>query len=411
MGKEAKTQAVKSVRVGVIGPMKSTDGENMWRGALMAQEEINKAGGVKQGTAKIKLELVKVDTNEEVSVSDAVLAVERNVNKADFFVGSKRSESALAMQDVLMKNKKIFISSGGVHPELCARVGKDYDRFKYFFRVILNSAYMGKIMFLHLGDVAKIVKEELGIEKPKVAILADKLQWADPIVAAVEKNAPNMGLEVVGAWRPSANASDVTAELAAIKEAGAHIIFQAVSGPVGIALGKQWGQLEIPAALIGGNSYGVVKTFYDATGGYGTYMTTQTSVGPVKITNKTIPFWDSFVKRFNDFPGYTSSSYDAVYILKEAVERAGTLDSDKVVEEMEKTDYAGAFGRIVFYPKGHEWAHDVKFGSGFNTWVIVQWKAKDKVSVVWPYGWEGVTYEGSEKYQLPPWMVKQLKKK
>ena len=167
-----------------------------------------------------------------------------------------------------------------------------------------------------------------------------------------EKNAPNMGLEVVGAWRPSANASDVTAELAAIKEAGAHIIFQAVSGPVGVALGKQWGELEIPAALIGGNSYGIVKTFWDATGGHGNYMTTQTSVGPAKITNKTMPFWNSFVKRFNDFPGYTSSSYDAVYILKEAVERAGSLDPDKVVEEMEKTDYAGAFGRMVFLPRG-----------------------------------------------------------
>ena len=190
---EAKKQEAKSVRVGVTGPMKSTDGENMWRGALMAQEEINKAGGVKLGTAKIKLELVKVDTNEEVSVSDAVLAVERNVNKVDFFVGTKRSESALAVQDVAMKNKKIFISCGAVHPELCSRVAKDYDRFKYFFRVVLNSSYMGKIMFLHLGDVAKIVREELGIEKPKVAVLADKLKWADPIVEAVRKECPQHG--------------------------------------------------------------------------------------------------------------------------------------------------------------------------------------------------------------------------
>ena len=63
------------------------------------------------------------------------------------------------------------------------------------------------------------------------------------------------------------------------------------------------------------------------------------------------------------------------------------------------------------FHEDHEWAHDLKFGPGFNTWVLIQWKAKEKVSVVWPYGWEGVTYEGSEKYQLPPWMVKQLKKK
>ena len=408
---EARKTDVKTIKIGVAGPMKFTAGENHWRGATMARDEINKAGGVLVGKVKIPIELVKVETNEILNVSDAILSIERTAEKVHFFMGTKRSESGLAMQDVAMKHKKIFIGCGAAHPELCVRVAKNYDKFKYYFRVNINSVYMGKILFLHLADVAKIVREELGIEKPKVAVLADKLKWADPIVKAVETKAPKMGMEVVGVWRPSATASDVTAELAAIKDSGAHIIFQAVSGPMGVALGKQWGELEIPAALIGGNAYAAVKTFWEATGGHGHYVTTQTSLGPVKITQKSMPFWRAFVKRFNAFPGYESVTYDAVYILKEAIERAGTLDSNAVVPELEKTDYSGAFGRMVFYPPGHKFAHDLKFGPGYNTWVLVQWRDGGKLVCVWPYGWEGITYEGSEKYVLPPWMVKHWKKK
>ena len=106
---KAKNEDVKAIKIGVAGPMKFVAGESHWRGALMAQDEINKAGGVLLGGEKTKIELVKVDTNEILSVSDAVLAIERAAKKVHFFVGTKRSESALAMQDVAMKHKKIFI--------------------------------------------------------------------------------------------------------------------------------------------------------------------------------------------------------------------------------------------------------------------------------------------------------------
>ena len=41
----------------------------------------------------------------------------------------------------------------------------------------------------------------------------------------------------------------------------------------------------------------------------------------------------------------------AVYTLKEAIERAGTLDAEAVVAAMEKTDLMGVYGRIRFDPK------------------------------------------------------------
>jgi branched-chain amino acid transport system substrate-binding protein len=220
-----------------------------------------------------------------------------------------------------------------------------------------------------------------------------------------------MGLELVGVWRPSATASDVSAELTAIKGAGAQILFKATAGTMGIALGKQWGELQIPAALIGGDAVGSVKSYWEATGGYGKYNSVMAGIGPAKITEKTMPFWNAYVKKFNEFPGYDSSTYDALYILKAAVERAGTVNSDALVPEMEKTDYQGAYGRIVYYPKDHQFPHDVRFGPGYATWIVAQWLGPEKLTVVWPFDWQGVKYAGAEKYQLPPWVIDYWKKR
>jgi branched-chain amino acid transport system substrate-binding protein len=229
-------------------------------------------------------------------------------------------------------------------------------------------------------------------------------------VTLVETNAPKMGMEVVGVWRPSAMASDVSAELAAIKGAGAHILFKATAGTMGIALGKQWGELQIPAALVGGDAVAMVKSYYEATGGYGKYNTVMAGIGPAEITPKTMPFWNAYVKKFNEFPSYDSSTYDALYILKGAVERAGTIDADAIIPEMEKTDYQGAFGRITYYPNDHQWPHDVRFGPGYDTWVVIQWLGPEKSVVVWPYGWNNITFKGSQKYTLPPWVIDYWKK-
>ena len=67
-------------------------------------------------------------------------------------------------------------------------------------------------------------------------------------------------------------------------------------------------------------------------------------------------FVEAYTKKWKVEPeGYgTSSSYMAVYTLKDAIERAGSLDSDAVVAALEKTDLMGVYGRIKFNPKTHQ---------------------------------------------------------
>jgi len=400
--------AADPIKIGIIGPMQFTQGEGMWNGATMAAEEINKEGGITVKGVKRPVEIVKVDSNEFLSVPDATNAMELAVSryKVDFLAGGFRTEAMLPMQDIAMDNKKIFFGCGCSFPGLCERVTKDYDRYKYWFRVTpYNSNFLVKVDFILLDMVRKLMTKEFGVEKPKVAIVAEKAAWADPMVKVAEVTLTKMGMEVVGVWRPSATATDVTGELSAIQRTGAQIIFVTFSSSVGIPFAKQAGELQIPAPIVGINVEAEKDGFWSATGGKGDGILIINTYAPVKITDKTIPFFNKYKEKFKEGPNYTAGVYDAIYILKGAIEKADTLDSDKLVPVLEKTDYLGTSARIMFSKD-----HDLVFGPGYSTGIGTQWQDGKNVCV-WPNGWEGIQYAGTVEYKFTPVVVDHYKKK
>ncbi len=150
----------KTIKIGVIGPMQFVQGKGHWNGATMAADEVNARGGVKVGDKKMKIELVKADSNEFLNVTDATNAMEMLLSrdKVDFVVGGFRSEAVFAMQDIAMDYKKIFIGTGASHSKLCLRLAEDYDRYKYWFRgTPFNEKFLGRTSFIHLATVGAIL--------------------------------------------------------------------------------------------------------------------------------------------------------------------------------------------------------------------------------------------------------------
>ncbi len=395
----------KEIKVGVIGPMEFQMGKHHWMGATLAADEINEAGGIKVGDDYYKIKLVKVDSNELVSPTDAASAAERaiTVDEVDFLMGMIRSEAALAVQEVAMDYETIFMVCGSSETQLSQKVKEDYDRYQYWFRVTpVNNTSLGQLNFLLVKMVAQQVEAQLG-KLSKLAVLAEQAVWADAIVTAAQSYLPTQGIPVVGVWRPSDKATDLTAELQAIKASGANIIMTALSGTVGIAYGKQWEELKIPAASVGINVMAQADSFIDSTGGFGNYeMTLNVYARGVDLTEKTAAFMDAFIEEMNEAPTYNAGTYDALYILKEAIERAGTLEKNNIVAELEETDYVGTAGRFVF-----DDTHDVKWAPGYVTALGVQWQGGE-LKGVWPPAdgsWYGVKYSGIVDYQLPPWVV------
>jgi branched-chain amino acid transport system substrate-binding protein len=410
------------IKIGVIGPMNFVQGKGHWNGAVMAMEEINAKGGVQVGDKKMKIELIKADSNEFLSITDATNAMELLLtrNKADIVVGGFRTEAVLAMQDVAMDNKKIFIGCGAAHPELCTRVAKDYDRYKYFFRgTPFNSMFLVKTCFIQMATVAGILKKVLDIPKIKVAIVGEKQVWVDPMVAATQKTLPQLGLEEVGVWRPSQTATDVTAELSAIESSGAHVIFTMFSASVGITFARQAGELKIPAAQVGINVEAQKEGFWDATQGMGNYvMTMNTYAKDVEANEMTKPFVQGYIDRYGEVPTYTADTYTVIlHSIVPAIEKTGSLDSDKLVEALEAGVPHKTPSGVADYIKDEQGRplHDLRWGPGFLTSLGVQWQ-DGKLVGVWPNKWkpaEGVpeiTYKGMVPYKIAPWIIEKYKK-
>ena len=393
MAAASVAQAQNTIKIAILGPMAFVQGENHWAGAEMARDEINKAGGISVGGKKMQIELVRVDTNEMQSVPDATNAIERAITreKADFLVGGFRSEAVLAMQEIAMDYKKLFLGAGAAHSKLGINVEQNYDRYKYWFRMTpTKDVDLAKTVFTVLASVAGQIRKDLNKPSPKVAILAEKAVWTQALVGAAQKSLPAMKMEVVGLWQPSATATDVTAELSAIERAGADIVFTILSGPVGISVGRQMGERNMKAIAFGINVEAQKDEFWQATAGKGNYIATLDTFAEVEMTPKTIPFVKAFKARFKRSPTYNAATYDVLHHLKSAIESVGSTDADKIVAFFEKGEHMGA-GSLASFDK----RHDLVWAPGKTAGIAVQWQNGEKVPF-WP-----PDVKGMKPFKLP----------
>ena len=389
----ALSAQAQTIKIAILGPMSFVQGENHWAGAEMARDEINQAGGVSVGGKRMQIELIRADTNEMTSVPDATNAVERVItrDKVDFLIGGFRSEAVLAMQEVAMDYKKIFLGAGAAHSKLGANVEANYERYKYWFRYTpTKDVDLARTLFAVMGSIGQQIRTELKTDAPKVALLAEKAVWTEGLIAAAQKNLPAMKMEVVGLWQPSATATDVTAELSAIDRAGAQIVFTMLSGPVGISVGRQMGERNMKAVAWGINVEGQKDEFWKAAAGKAQFVSTLDTYAEVEMTPKTIPFVRAFKQRFGKAPTYNAATYDAIMFLKANIEQVGSLDADKLVAAMEKAEHVGT-GSIVTFDK----RHDLVWAVGKTAGIAVQWQDGKKVPF-WP-----PNVKGMQPFKLP----------
>ncbi len=377
------------------------------RGMELAIEQINAAGGVKVGNEKRPFKLEVIDTRDlepGVPTSDALLAVEKLIleKKADFIVGGPvRSEAALAAMATLAKYKKVSIlTTGSLTPAYSDTVAKNPDKFKYCFRISGEAKWMvgGEIVpcLEHIGKKFNI---------NRLMIMIQDVAHARAGGAILSKVMAQKGWSVLGdpIVYPTGT-TDFSMGLQEAKKQKAEVIIIWMDMPESAILLKQWYDMKVPALPFGTIIAAAEQPgFWKATEGKGEYcLANVVNAGnaPCNATPLTMKFVDAYNKKYGLEPeGYgTSSSYQAIYTLKDAIERAGTVDSDKVVDALKATDMEGVYGRIRFDPKTNQVipSLDPKEGA---VGTIFQWQAEKRVVVFPPKIATG-------DILLPPWMKK-----
>jgi branched-chain amino acid transport system substrate-binding protein len=394
----------------VIGAPLSTAFLYGWdaeRAIKLAVEEINAKGGVTVGQEKRPFKVELMDTRDlepGVPVSDALLVVEKLIleKNADFIVGGPvRSEAALAAMDLLSKYKKVSILTTGVlTPAYHKRVEAEYDKFKYCFRI------SGEVGWMVVGEFIPCLMDiKAKYNLNRLFIMIQDVAHARAGGDLVEKMSKERGWEVLGKEIYPTGTTDYSVGLMKAKKENAQVILIWMDMPETSILLKQWYDMKVPAL-----PYGTIISaaeepgFWKASEGKGAYaMASVVNAGnaPSKATPWTMKFVEAYTKRWKVEPeGYgTSSSYMAVYTLKDAIERAGSLDSDAVVAALEKTDLmGGVYGRIRFNPKTHQVIPSIDPNDG-AVGTIFQWQAGKRVVVFPPKIAMG-------EIKLPPWMKK-----
>ncbi len=373
------------------------------RGIKLAVDEINAAGGIQVGGEKRPLEVEVIDTRDlepGVPVDDAIKAVEKLIlqREVDFIVGGPvRSEAALAVLDLLSQYKKVSIVSTGVlSPAYHKTIAKNYDKYKYAFRI---SNEIVNIIVNEIMAVFKKLRADFGLDR--VYIMVQDVAHARKSGQVVEKFLKKSGFQVLGHDIYPTGNTDFAQGLLKARKQDAQILFIFMDMPETAILLKQWKSFRMKSIPFGFMSAAEQPGFWEASKGDAEYAIVDVINGgnaPAEITPWTMKFVNAYKAKWGLEPeGYgTSSSYMAVYALKDAIERAGTLDPDAVVKALEEIDLMGVYGRIRFDPKSHQVIPSTDPEKGAITGFF-QWQAGKRVTF-WPEAGAIGTL------QLPPWM-------
>ncbi|MFC3533221.1 branched-chain amino acid ABC transporter substrate-binding protein [Vogesella facilis] len=363
----ANPSAATVIKIGQVSPMTGPIahlGKDNEYGARLAIADLN-AEGIEIGGKKVQFELVSEDDQGDPKIGTQV--AQRLVDAGVVgVVGHLNSGTTIPAS-------KIYADAG--LPQISpSATNADYTKqgFKTTFRVIANDVQQGTA----LGQFAVA-----GLKASKVAIIDDRTAYGQGLADEFEKAVKGKGASVVKREFTSNTATDFNAILTAIKATQPDVVFyggmDAQAGP----LAKQMKRLGLKARLLGGDGWQSPE-FIKLAGGAaeGQYAS---SCG---VSRDKMPGFAAFDKKFKatfnaEVQVYAPYEYDAVRVLVDAMQRAGSAEPQHYLPAVGKTSYRGVTGKIAFDDKG-----DIKNGA-----VTVYQVKNGKWSVVSTIGGEQPT--------------------
>ena len=377
----------------VIGVPTSTgflEGKEALKAVNLAVDEINAKGGVDVGGTKRPFVVESVDIRDAapgVPVPEALLGLEKIIlskKPAALVVGPFRSEALMAGMDIIAKYKVPLLGTIAMSPGSEAKIKKDPEKYKYVFRTCLNAVHLVK----YLAGTMALINKEFGFNK--VYVMHQDVAWARATAGFVKKMYfDKAGWDVLEVEAFPTGTSDFSSSLMKARAKGAQVIMPIFDMPQSGTLVKQWNAMKVPAVLAGFISplagSGAWKTFDGKIAGA---MNTIFELGSAMPSDKHAPsrtFYDAYKKTYGEEiqAGHgPAPAYESVYILKEAIERAKSIDPDAIVAELEKTDRMGVMGRVK-YDEGHQAIYGFDPNEACVS-TVFQWTEDGQRTIVFP---------------------------
>jgi len=309
--------------------------------AEMLVEEINAAGGILG--RKIELIIKDSQASPEKAVSFAKQLIEEDEVVAIF--GPSTSGETMQIKDLCQSYETPLIS--------CAAAEAIVDPVaSYVFKTPQKDNYVAELIFQTMND--------LGIEK--IGVVAANTGFGNAGKGQLEKYAPQYGIEIAIAEVYDSAATDLTAVLTKIKAQEVEAVVNWSIVPAQSIVPKNMKQLGMDVPLFQSHGFGNIR-YVEAAGAAAEGIIFP--AGRLLVADKLSddhPQKDVLVKYKNDYEAkfgedvstFGGHAYDAVMIIIEAIEKAGSTDKAAIRDAVESiSDFPGTGGVFTFSASDH----------------------------------------------------------
>lgn len=346
----------------LTGPLAGFGAYLNW-GYNHAVKNVNAAGGITIDGKKRQVRLVVRDdkTDPNITASNTETLISRD--KVVAVLASPTPPLVIAGGLVAERNRIPFIT-GACPLESFKGVRKwQYAWSAFFHEPDLASAPFRMIADQKLETNKKIVI--LHDNGPDGQVVGEKV-W--PAIAK------EFGYEVVRNAGFPMDAMQFTSVLSEVKSAQADIVLVMSSTPQAVAIRKQMASADVNPKIVVMERGGEPSQFHEALG----LLSTGVLVGGYWDSTFPFPGAAELAANFEKETGLTrsqhiASSYTVAKIMLDAIAKAGSLNGDKINDEIAKTDATYVVGPVKF---------DANHTSKLPM-VVTQWQ-KDGAKVVWP---------------------------
>ncbi|MFQ5936781.1 MAG: branched-chain amino acid ABC transporter substrate-binding protein [Acidiferrobacterales bacterium] len=324
------SSAMAELLIYVTGPMTgqyASFGEQMRRGAEMAVKDIPLVLG-----QKVRLAVGDDACDPKQAVAVANKAVSEG---AVFIAGHFCSGSSIPASKVYTEENVLQISPASTNPKLTEEGGPNV--FRTCGRDDQQGTVAGNFLFEQYGN-------------KKIAVLHDKTAYGKGLADETKKQLEKRGKKVAMYEAYTAGEKDYTALVSKMKGSGIEVFYLGGYHTEAGLMIRQAREQGYNVQLVSGDAL-VTDEYWKITGkaGEGTLMT----FSPDPRKN---PVAAPVVKKFRDTgyepEGYTLYTYGAIQAWAQAVARANTTNTKKVIKQLRKGNFSTVLGNIGFDKKG-----------------------------------------------------------
>jgi len=329
------------VKIGHVAPLSGPQahyGKDNENGVRMAIEDLN-AQGVTIGGRKVRFELAAED--DAADPKQGTAAAQKLCDaKVAGVVGHLNSGTTIPASKVYNDCGIPHITGAATNPNL-TRPG-----YKTTYRIIANDNALGAGLAFYASDALKL---------KRVAVIDDRTAYGQGVAEVFKRTAQQKGMQIVDEQFTTDKATDFMAILTAIKGKNPDAIFYGGMDPQAGPMLRQMEQLGLGNVKFFGGDGICTSEIIKLAAGAKTLNNVVCAEGGASLDK--MPGGKAWKAKYdgkypNQFQVYSPYTYDATFVLVDAMKRANSVDPKVYTPELIKTNFRGVTSTIAFEPNG-----------------------------------------------------------